>query len=195
MKEFDQTSAAAAFLENLKRGGFRLTAQRETLFKVIAETLGSPTSVQEIWDKSRALDPSIGIATVYRTVNLLEEMGVLNVIRLNEGEFRLEAPGQRLHIAAFCRRCGKLSPLGGEAEKQRVVEEWLEEAGMELLPQSLAVAVICGECRGAIDSDDFPWPPGRRRGGRGRCMGPGKMGMGRRAVKKGPPFKGGPQET
>ena len=96
MKEFDQASAAAAFLENLKRRGFRLTAQRETLFKVIAETLGSPTSVQEIWDKSRALDPSIGIATVYRTLNLLGEMGVVNVIYLGEGEFRLSCPSAEL---------------------------------------------------------------------------------------------------
>lgn len=177
--QLDDKKTALLFMEKLKSGGFRVTAQRETLFAVIAESLGGPTSVQEIWEKSRALDPSIGIATVYRTVNLLEEMGVLNVIYLNEGEFRLEMPGAMFHVAAFCRRCGKLRPLGGEAEKQRAVEEWLLEAGMELLPQSLAVAGLCEECRAVMDDcDRFPRCPGPGMG-RGRGLWRGRMTPGR----------------
>lgn len=198
MTEPIHKTAAAAFLERLKGGGFRLTAQRETLFRVVAETLGTPSSVQDIWEKSRALDPSIGIATVYRTINLLEEMGVLNIIYLNEGEFRLEMPGQKLHVSAFCRRCGRLSPLGGEAEKQKIVEEWLEEAGMELLPQSLAVAGLCEECRAVMEDEDGPHPGmGRGRGGMGRCMGMGRGRMGRPGgpTKKGPPVRGGPSDS
>ena len=184
----ENKKASALFMEKLKGSGFRLTAQRETLFQVIAESLGAPSTIQEIWEKSRALDPSIGIATVYRTVNLLDEMGVLNIIYLNEGEFRLEMPGQKFHISAFCRRCGLLCPLGGEAGKQKVMEEWLEEADMELLPQSLAVAGICEECRAIMeDCDRFPAPPamgmGRGWGGRGRGRGRGRMGMGRGPAK------------
>ncbi len=85
MDEQQHESAVTGFLEKLKGRGLRLTAQREVLFRVIAENLGVPSTVQDIWGKTRYLDPSIGIATVYRTINLLAEMGVVNVIYLNEG--------------------------------------------------------------------------------------------------------------
>ncbi len=110
--------------------------------------------MQDIWGKTRYLDPSIGIATVYRTINLLAEMGVVNVIYLNEGEFRLEMPEQKLHISAFCRHCGSLVPLGEEAQKQETLEQWLADAGLELLPQSLAIAGLCGKCREELKDEN-----------------------------------------
>jgi hypothetical protein len=85
MDEQQHETAVTGFLEKLKNRGLRLTAQREVLFRVIAENIGIPSTVQDIWGKTRDLDPSIGIATVYRTINLLSEMGVVNVIYLNEG--------------------------------------------------------------------------------------------------------------
>jgi Fur family ferric uptake transcriptional regulator len=159
-----------AFLEKLKSRGLRLTAQRETLFRIIAENLGNPTSVQNIWDRTREVDPSIGIATIYRTLNLLGEMGVVNIIYLSDGEFRLDVPLQKIHVTAFCRHCGALFPLGGEDEKQGVLESWLEETGLELLPQSVAVAGLCTECREALKSPDAL--PARRGpvGQQGPCL-------------------------
>ncbi|MDD2454554.1 MAG: Fur family transcriptional regulator [Synergistaceae bacterium] len=147
MDELKHDTAVAGFLEKLKDRGLRLTAQREVLFRIIAENLGIPSTVQDIWGKTRALDPSIGIATVYRTINLLAEMGMVNVIYLNEGQFRLEMPEQKLHISAFCRHCGSLFPLGGEQEKQETLEQWILETGVELLPQSIAIAGLCEKCR------------------------------------------------
>jgi Fur family ferric uptake transcriptional regulator len=143
-----------AFLEQLKDRGLRLTAQRETLFRVVAENLGSPTSVQAIWERTREVDPSIGIATIYRTLNLLAEMGVVNIIYLSDGEFRLDVPLQKISVTAFCRHCGELFPLGEEGEKQRILEEWLEKAGLELLPQSVSVAGLCGDCKEVLKSTD-----------------------------------------
>ena len=95
-------------------------------FRVIAEDLGNPTSVQNIWDRTREVDPSIGIATIYRTLNLLGEMGVVNIIYLSDGEFRLDVPLQKIHVTAFCRHCGALFLLGGEEEKQDLLESWLK---------------------------------------------------------------------
>ncbi|PKN46925.1 MAG: transcriptional repressor [Deltaproteobacteria bacterium HGW-Deltaproteobacteria-20] len=159
-----------SFLEKLKDRGLRLTAQRETLFRVIAEDLGNPTSVQNIWDRTREVDPSIGIATIYRTLNLLGEMGVVNIIYLSDGEFRLDIPLQKIHLTAFCRHCGALFPLPAEDEKQHTLEKWLEGTGLELLPQSVAVAGLCTECREALKSPDAL--PARRGplGQQGPCL-------------------------
>ena len=181
MKDIRTDETIHDFLEKLKDRGLRLTAQRETLFRIIAEDLGNPTSVQNIWDRTREVDPLIGIATIYRTLNLLGEMGVVNIIYLNDGEFRLDVPLQKIHVAAYCRHCGELFPLGRDEEKQCVLEKWLEETGLELLPQSFSIAGLCSDCREVLKSADA-LPAGEESTGRRdscfrrRCR---RMGQGR----------------
>ncbi len=171
MKERETITTAAGFLEKLKESSLRVTPQRATLFKVFAESLGEPTTVQDLWTKTREFDPSIGIATVYRTINLLGEMGLLNVLYLNEGEFRLEMPKQKLSLTAFCRHCGSLFPLSDGEEKKVLLEKWLAESGLELLPQSLSIAGLCGECRDVLKADDAVPSAGGPFGRLGKCRG------------------------
>lgn len=171
MENHEITTAAAGFLEKLRESGLRVTPQRETLFKIFAESLDQPTTVQDLWTKTREFDPSIGIATVYRTINLLGEMGLLNVLYLNEGEFRLEMPKEKLSLTAFCRHCGSLFPLSGGEEKKALLEEWLAESGLELLPQSLSIAGLCGGCRELLQKEDAPPARGGPFGRLGQCRG------------------------
>ncbi len=65
-----------AILSKLRDSGFRITKQRELILDVILE--GSCTCSKEIYACARAKDSSVGSATVYRMVNLLEEIGVIN---------------------------------------------------------------------------------------------------------------------
>ncbi|MDI9369817.1 MAG: transcriptional repressor [Synergistaceae bacterium] len=169
----DETAGSMdLFMRKLRDRGLRLTAQRETLFHIIAEFLGKTTSVQDIWERTREADPSIGIATIYRTLNLLGEMGMVNIIYLNDGEFRLDVPKQKIHLTAFCRVCGEVFQLDGEQEKQQTLERWLSEAGLELLPQSMALSGLCEKC--ANEEDQRMEGP---RGRRGACHGRRCRGM------------------
>ncbi len=161
MEKRPQNDTMAGFLEKLKGRGLRLTTQREILFRIIAESLGTSSTVQDIWGKTRGYDPSIGIATVYRTINLLAETGMVNIIYLNDGQFRLEIPEQKLRVSIFCRHCGSVLLLEGEEEKQKLLEQWIAKTGMELLPQSIAIAGLCEKCREDIkDENALPAPPG-----------------------------------
>jgi len=160
-----------SFIRELRERGLRLTAQREILLRVIAGHLGRTTSVQEIWERTREEDPYIGIATVYRTLNLLGEMGVVNVIYLGEGEFRLELPKRRTHVTAYCRACGSSFQLDDEEGKRLELERWLAEAGLEPLPQSIALAGLCERCRQSGAEPDTRQGFGPRKGNcpGGRC--------------------------
>ena len=173
MKDGADGGTIDAFMQKLRDRGLRLTAQRETLFHIIGEYLGEATSVQDIWERTREADPSIGIATIYRTLNLLGEMGVVNIIYLNDGEFRLDVPMQKVHVTAFCRACGSTFHLDGEQEKQQTLERWLEEAGLELLPQSIALAGLCEKCAKEEKERSLEAGPGRR----GTCPGRRCRGM------------------
>lgn len=63
-------------LEKLKEKGFRTTRQRKLLIDIILENEFSNS--KEIYFKAIKQDPTIGIATVYRMINALEEIGAIN---------------------------------------------------------------------------------------------------------------------
>lgn len=71
--------------ENLKKKGYKLTPQRRAIVDVIIEKEGEHLTAEEIYDEVKKVCPDIGLATVYRTVLLLEEVGVVFKLDLNDG--------------------------------------------------------------------------------------------------------------
>lgn len=63
-------------IQRLKECGCRITKQRKILLDIILEQ--DCTSCKEMYYKANAIDSSIGVATVYRMVNMLEEIGVFS---------------------------------------------------------------------------------------------------------------------
>ena len=79
----DQEEKNAAVIRKLKENGYRITAQRKMLIRVILENEYS--SCKEIYFAARKEDQKIGMATVYRMVQLLENMELIHkemVLRL-----------------------------------------------------------------------------------------------------------------
>lgn len=70
--------------------GIKLTEQRELIFQIIADSADHP-DVEDIYRRANIIDPKIGLSTVYRTVNLLVEHGVVAKLEFGEGKFRYEA--------------------------------------------------------------------------------------------------------
>ncbi len=67
-------------MENLEqqcvRAGLKMTGQRKTILKVLEESEDHP-SVEMVYERARDANPSISMATVYRTLNLLDELGIV----------------------------------------------------------------------------------------------------------------------
>ena len=63
-------------LQELKKHGCRITTQRQLLIGVILQ--GECSSCKEIYYNAAKVDPTIGMATVYRLIKTLEEIGVIN---------------------------------------------------------------------------------------------------------------------
>ena len=63
-------------IEKLKERGLRITRQRRILLDIILE--GECSCCKEIYYRASALDPKIGVATVYRMINTLEEYGLIH---------------------------------------------------------------------------------------------------------------------
>ncbi|WP_372573150.1 Fur family transcriptional regulator [Ruegeria jejuensis] len=69
--------------------GLRLTGQRRVIAKVLEESADHP-DVEELYARAVAIDPGISIATVYRTVKLFEEAGILDRLEFGDGRARYE---------------------------------------------------------------------------------------------------------
>ena len=69
--------------------GLRMTDQRRTIAGVLEESADHP-DVEALYTRAAARDPNISIATVYRTVKLFEEAGILDKLEFGDGRARYE---------------------------------------------------------------------------------------------------------
>lgn len=76
-------------LQRCEARGLRLTEQRRVIAQVIEEARDHP-DVEALYARASALDPRISIATVYRTVKLFEEAGLLERLEFGDGRARYE---------------------------------------------------------------------------------------------------------
>lgn len=76
--------------------GLKMTGPRKTILKVLSEALDHP-SVEVVYERARALDSSISIATVYRTLNMLDELDLVTRHEFNESFSRYEANMEHHH--------------------------------------------------------------------------------------------------
>lgn len=84
--------------------GQRQTRQRDAILQVISEAAG-PLSVPEIHERAAQNLPKIGIATIYRTLKLLQESEQIHSVILPSGESRFEAANLGHHEHFQCRAC------------------------------------------------------------------------------------------
>ena len=76
-------------LERCEARGLRLTGQRRTIARVLEES-GDHPDVEELHARAAQVDPGISIATVYRTVKLFEESGIIERLEFRDGRARYE---------------------------------------------------------------------------------------------------------
>lgn len=69
--------------------GLKMTGPRKTILKVLGESMDHP-SVEIVYERARALDSTISIATVYRTLNMLDELDLVTRHEFNESFSRYE---------------------------------------------------------------------------------------------------------
>lgn len=100
--------------ELLKVEGYKLTPQRRAVLEAMLISEGKHLSTEEIYDIVKQDCPEIGLATVYRTVQLLEKMGVLSRINFDDGCNRYElvhSHEDHHHHHLVCMSCGKVEEV------------------------------------------------------------------------------------
>ncbi|KGM32247.1 Fur family transcriptional regulator [Inquilinus limosus] len=82
--------------ERCVSAGLKMTDQRRVILQVLTESLDHP-SVETVYHRAREIDPSISIATVYRTLHLLDELNLVQRHDFNENYSRFEVNLEHHH--------------------------------------------------------------------------------------------------
>ena len=95
----------ASMVQALKEQGHRLTPQRQLILEAI-ETSEGHVSAESIHAKVAARFPQVNISTVYRTLELLQDLGMVRHTHFDDGiaQYHLASEAQHQHMV--CRRCG-----------------------------------------------------------------------------------------
>lgn len=133
----------------LRSRGYRLTPQRQMVLDAVV-SLGAGT-VEEIGAVVRQAAPGVNITTVYRTLDLLEELGVVRHRHVGHGAPRYSPAGVD-EVQAVCHRCGAVTDM--PAELLGPVARWLAaQRGFALATGHIAMTGTCRDCLEAAPSE------------------------------------------
>lgn len=90
--------------EILRKRGYRLTPQRHMILSVIQEA-NEHLSIEQISERVQQRNPYVSLSTIYRTLELLRELGLVRESHLFGEQPHYEAVGSQAHHHLICRRC------------------------------------------------------------------------------------------
>ncbi len=143
--------SAVALRARLRQRGLRWTPQRRLLLEVLEKTDGHVTGA-ELVERCRALDPATIPSTVYRTLDVLEELGVLRHAHGVDGreEFHVRPAVEHGHL--YCAGCGATWELD-EAAAEPVLAAIVASHDFEIDLSHVTIAGRCAACRRARDAN------------------------------------------
>jgi Fur family transcriptional regulator, ferric uptake regulator len=111
--------------------GLKMTGQRRVIARVLSDASDHP-DVEELYRRAAALDARISIATVYRTVRLLEEKGILERRDFGGGRARYEPTEHGHHFHLIDIETGKVIEFQ-DSEYERLMQIMAERLGFDLV--------------------------------------------------------------
>lgn len=134
------------FLKGLHERGLRLTPQREMVLSSLHH-LGEHPTVEELYARVQERTATVDVSTVYRTLELLEGLGLVAALDLGDGQHRYELLSVRPpHHHLLCRACHNLVTLPAEA-LEPLSEGLRSQHAFHLAPDHLVIRGLCGDCQ------------------------------------------------
>jgi Fur family ferric uptake transcriptional regulator len=134
------------FADFISKRGLKSTKQRDIILDGFLCS-DRHLSIEELYLKIRGAHPSIGYATVYRTLKLFAEAGIAREIQFGDGQTRYEhvREGEH-HDHLVCTRCGSIEEFENETIEQ-LQAEVATSRGFLIERHRLELYGLCGKCR------------------------------------------------
>jgi Fur family peroxide stress response transcriptional regulator len=151
--------------EGLKRAGVKATHQRLAIFREIVRS-GDHPDAETLYRAVRRTLPTVSLDTVYRTLRLLVDLGLVEALSLPSPRTRFDA-NSRAHHHFYCLRCGAILDFQSEAFDRLAAPETLKSLG-KVSKIQVEVKGLCARClkersrKGGPRSNRPAFPAGRK---------------------------------
>lgn len=129
----------------LREHGYKLTPQRKALLQVIARSLDHLTPAA-LYDKVRHEHPGIGLVTIYRTLDILAQLGLICEVHAGGNCRNYVVAPEEHHGHLICSECGRVVDFRGCGLDQ-LEERLSRETGFEIMSHLLEFLGRCRDCQ------------------------------------------------
>ncbi len=129
----------------LRRLGYRRTPQRQLIAEALAGSTGH-IAPEAIYRQVVTRFPNVNRSTVYRTLELLEELGLLAHVHLDDGSVRYHHGGEAGHLHLVCHQCGRVLQVDDPSVGEALAAELLSRYGFAVDLSHHYMAGRCQEC-------------------------------------------------
>ena len=131
--------------EALQARGYRFTQQRRRLLEVMEESR-QHLDAMTLYDQVKARNPNISLATVYRTLALLKEVGLVEEHRLGEEHTHFEMVQEPPHFHFTCLECGQVIEFDAP-QVMEVAGQLSERERLQVTDAHLLLSGYCAQCQ------------------------------------------------
>lgn len=131
----------------LKSKGMKYTEQRGIILEILS-SLNDHLSAEEVHEmvKARYPEQNIGIATIYRTLNFLEEVNLISSISFGTDGKKYESSTDHHHDHIICTSCGKIVEFFDETIEKRQ-EQIAKNNNFQITSYSMQIYGVCEQCQ------------------------------------------------
>ncbi len=130
-------------IKKLHSKGYKVTPQRLAICKLILSSKDHP-SAEQIYHEVKKTYPTISLATVYLTLDLLRNLGLVQELGFSDRSARYD-PNNSPHINIICPKCGKIYDYEAASVK-KFWSQIVAETGLTPIRQRLDLYVLCDKC-------------------------------------------------
>lgn len=134
--------------DSLRKRGVRLTRQRQILLDLIDKS-GEHLDAESLFQKAKEKDPKLNRVTVYRTLKMLKESGLvdeLDLMHFGGDQHYYETRLKQEHAHVICLRCGRVEEFFGEPI-QKIRRQVEETFGFQILISRTEIGGYCAHCQ------------------------------------------------
>lgn len=128
----------------LRDQGFKVTPQRLAIYQALASTKSHP-SAEMIFNELQPVYPTMSLATVYKTIEILKELGLVQILNAGEDSFRYDARTES-HSHIRCMSCGRVDDLE-HVEHSAFVSQVSGKTPYKITGQQFYFYGVCPKCQ------------------------------------------------
>jgi Fur family peroxide stress response transcriptional regulator len=131
-------------IQALRNGGYKATPQRIAICRFALSSKEHP-SAQKVYSEVKKFHPTVSLATVYKTLQILKELGMLQELSSSLSQTRFD-PNVKLHINLVCLQCGTITDVDDPVGKE-LIRRLAGSAEFTVTKHHLDVYGVCRKCK------------------------------------------------